>query len=409
MSAIPIGKCSSVVSDPGVISDRLIVCLASSWDIDPTCKHHLMRLLSARNEIVWVNYHASRRPNLSRGDLRSAAGVLRRIARGTRPIQEHMVQTTPLVLPGAAGGFRDAINRLLLISQLRRIIKRRRRSPDQPVQLWTYAPDSAFLAGALGEEALVYYCVDEFSEFEGFDREATLRAEDELLSKADLVITTSQRLFAARRERHPRAYLVRHGVDHAHFAKAVDRKLPRPETLRGIRGPIIGFIGLVQHWFDAKLMERVARRMRDASFVIVGDCRIDVSRLKRLPNVHFTGRQPYDSLPAYCSAFDVGLIPFVRTSMTDNVNPIKLREYLAAGLPVVSTSLPEVRPYAPDVAAIDGVDGFVQACRNALAVSEVAQRRARSERMTTESWEAVTARVSKLVNEAVQAHQTNGK
>ncbi|HRX86942.1 MAG TPA: glycosyltransferase [Phycisphaerae bacterium] len=400
-------EAGDAAASAGAVTDRLIVCIASCWDIDPTSKHHLMRMLARRNDVVWVNYHASRRPRFNRADLRSALNVLRRIAGGTRPIESRMVQTTPFVLPSGATPFRDAVNRRLLALQLRRIIRARRRSADQPVQIWTFAPDVAFLAGAFGEECLVYYCVDEFSEFEGFDRAATLAAEAALMARADVVMATSERLFAARRDRHPNVHLVRHGVDHAHFAQAVERDLPKPGALRGISGPIAGFFGLIQHWFDAALLADVARRLPDVSFVLVGETVVDVGPLAELPNVHLLGRQPYAELPAYCAAFDVALIPFVRSPMTENVNPIKLREYLAAGVPVVSTALPEVRPYAPDVACVDDAEGFADACRRALATDSIAARRQRSAWVADESWDAVTARVERLVCAAIAAQHAD--
>jgi len=384
-------------SDAARLSDRLIVCLASRWDIDPTSKHQVMQRLSRDNDVVWVNYHASRRPALSRGDITAAVGRLAQVLRGPAPIHERMVQFTPLVLPGLATPFRDTVNRLLLVRQLRRVIRSRRRDPGQPVQLWTFAPDTAFLAGALGEECLVYYCVDEFAEFAGYDRDGMRRAERALMERADLVLTTSEPLLAARRDRHPNVHLVRHGVDHGHFARAVDGDLPLPAPLRGISRPIAGFIGLVQHWLDLGLLAETAQRMPDLSFVLVGECAVDTSALRRLPNVHCLGRKPYAQLPAYCAAFDVGLIPFVRSSLTEHVNPIKLREYLAAGLPVIATDLPEVRRYAPDVRCAEGAVAFAAAIREALGSSTLPLRRARSARVACESWDAVVSQVTRLV------------
>lgn len=391
----------------GGIADRLIICLASRWDIDPTSKHHVMRALGRRNDVVWVNYHASRRPQLNRADLRSALNVLQRVARGAQPIGERMVQLTPFVLPGGATPFRDAVNRRLLLLQLQRIIRARRR-PGQPVQIWTFAPDVAFLAGAFGEECVVYYCVDEFSEFAGFDRAATLAAETALMARADVVVTTSQKLFAARVDRHPRVHLVRHGVDYAHFAKALDRSLPVPGPLQGIPQPIAGFFGLVQHWFDVPLLADVAQRVPEMSFVIVGEQAVDVAPLTRLPNVHLVGRLPYATLPACCAAFDVALIPFIRSPMTENVNPIKLREYLAAGVPVVSTALPEVRAYAPDVHCVDDPADFAAACRLAASADSAAARQTRSASVAGESWDAVTARLERIVADAVAAGAAAG-
>ncbi len=377
------------------IEDRFIICIASSWGRDPTSKHHIMRILSQRNDVLWVNYHGSRRPGLTCHDFRTIYDKLRRLTAGVQPINERMSQMTPFVIPGASGPTAAALNRRLVVSQIRRALRRLRR-PHQAVQLWMFAPDVDYLAGAFDEECLVYYCVDEFSRFEGFDAQAIAAAERRLIDKADCVITTSAHLYDSKSALHPNVHLVRHGVDHAHFARAVGRDLPVPEPIRDIRGPIAGFVGVVLHWLDLALLEGVARALPDVSFVIVGQCLVDVSRLAALGNVHFVGQQPYDDLPAYAAAFDVGLIPFVRSPLTDNVNPIKLREYLAAGLPAVSTNLPEVRHFAPHVRIADDVSSFAAACRAAIADNAPAARSARSAAVADQDWPAVTSRIERI-------------
>ncbi|NOX58226.1 MAG: glycosyltransferase family 1 protein, partial [Planctomycetes bacterium] len=167
-----------------------------------------------------------------------------------------------------------------------------------------------------------------------------------------------------------------------------------------ISKPIAGFIGLIDHWFDVPLMSKVAKRLPDISFVMVGDTRVDVQSLEALPNVHLVGRKPYADLPAYCAAFDLGLIPFVRNHLTDNVNPIKLREYLAAGLPVVSTNLPEVRRYEEFVLLTDDAETFAAHCRSAIDRDTITNRRKRSDAVAVESWESVTNRIRQIVCDA---------
>ncbi len=377
------------------------MCLASSWELDPTSKHHLMRLLSKNNDIVWVNYHGSRRPRLSVKDARWILNALGRVKRGVQSINERMVQVTPLVLPGH-GRISSIVNRFLLTQRLRKVIANHRRSPKQPVQVWSFAPDVAHLVGAFDEEVFVYYCVDEFSEFEEFNDKAVIRAERKLMNVTDVVLASSQKLYENRKDAHPCVHLVRHGVDHDHFAKAAKLKLPVPEPIRHLTGPIAGYIGLIHHWFDIDMMIRVAKAMPEVSFVLVGECQTNVSPLAALDNVHFVGRQPYELLPAYAAAFNVGLIPFQLTSMTANVNPIKLREYLAAGLPVVSTSLPEVVPFAPNVLLADSAEDFVEACRSAIDTLTPESRVERSNAVADQSWNAVVARVEMLVHEAIE-------
>jgi glycosyltransferase involved in cell wall biosynthesis len=104
---------------------------------------------------------------------------------------------------------------------------------------------------------------------------------------------------------------------------------------------VIGFFGLIADWVDTDLMAKVARRYPQGSLVVLGKATTDVSNLE-LPNVHLLGRKPYADLPAFCKGFDVALNPFRISELTLNANPLKVREYLAAGLPVVSTDIPEV-------------------------------------------------------------------
>ncbi len=377
------------------LKDRLIICIASSWDIDPTSKHQVMRILSQTNDVLWVNYHGSRRPSLNRKDARSALGALKRVASGLRPIHERMSQLTPLVIPGARDRRVRKLNERLVVSQIKRAV-RTMRKPNQPVQLWTFAPDVDFLAGRFDEERLVYYCVDDFAAFEGFDADAINAAEARLASKADVVLATSKPLLKKCQRLHSNVHLVRHGVDYDHFASALDHRA-QPEALQNIPRPIAGFVGLIDHWFDVPLVSEVATRMPDMSFVLIGDVRVDAGGLADLSNVHLLGRKPYAELPGYLASFDVGLIPFVRNQLTESVNPIKLREYLAAGLPVVSTDLPEVRRYDEFVSLTDAPDAFANACRSAIESNNDDARRKRSKAMAGESWQSVTNRLCDIV------------
>jgi glycosyltransferase involved in cell wall biosynthesis len=377
------------------LCDRLIICIASSWDIDPTSKHQVMRILSQSNDVLWVNYHGSRRPSLNRQDARSALGALRRVAGGLRPIHDRMSQLTPLVIPGARDPRVRRLNECLVVSQIKRAV-RSLKKPNQRVQVWTFAPDVDFLAGRFDEERFVYYCVDDFAAFEGFDAEAIEAAEARLMKRSDVVLATSKPLLQKCRRLHSNVHLVRHGVDHGHFASALGNVSP-PDDLRDIPRPIAGFVGLIDHWFDTQLMSAVAESMPDVSFVLIGDVRIDPGRLAGLPNVHLLGRKPYAELPNFLASFDVGLIPFVRNQLTESVNPIKLREYLAAGLPVVSTDLPEVRRYEKFVSLADAPQTFENACRSAIDSGCTEARQRRSEAVADESWHSVTKRICDIV------------
>ena len=380
-----------------MIADRVIVCLASAWDYDPTSKHHVMRILSRRNRIVWVNYHGSRKPAASTSDFGASLSRLRQVAHGVRRINDSMVQVTPLVIPGATTAPALWLHRHLLTRQIRRAIRAVSGDQRLPVQVWTFAPDVPYLVGAFDEECFVYYCVDEYSSFAGFDRTSIVRAEAELLDKADVVITTSQALFETKRRRRPDAELVRHGVAFDQFATAWRDDPPPPQDIRAIAKPIFGFFGLIHHWIDLDLIATVARSRPKYQFVLIGEAKVDVRALEALPNVHLLGRRDHRALPAYCRAFSGGLLPFTRTEMTFSVNPIKMWEYLAAGLPIVSTSLPEVRRQGWPVRIADSADVFSAACDEIVAEESTLDRPAIAETVAHLDWENKVEALCRIV------------
>lgn len=383
-----------------MIEDRNIVCLASNWHIDPTSKHQVMKLLAERNHVLWVNYHASRRPQASVQDLRAIVRKLGQICGGVEEITPTLRVLTPMLvpLPGFPGV--QTANRILLMRQLRRAMAA---LPRRPVQVWSFAPDAGYLVGRLREECFLYYCVDEFSEFEGYDKQRTQRLERDEMQAASLVITTSASLQETKSPFNPRTHLVTHGVDYEHFAAATHPDTAIPDDVRDIPKPIFGFYGLIQHWVDVALVAEVARRRPAWSFVMIGETLKDVEPYRHLPNLHFLGRRPYASLPGYTKAFDVGLIPFELNELTRNVNPIKLREYLSAGLPVVSSPLPEVVHYKDLVYLAANADEFETACERALAESTPERRAARQAAMTRETWAAKVEQLSALVGQACNA------
>lgn len=393
-----------------MIRDRLIVCIASSWDYDPTSKHHLMRILSRENQVLWVNYHGTRRPTVSAADFRAAWSAIRRIAAGSQRVAPSIVQTTPLVIPGASTRPLKHLHERAVIAQIRSAIREMDPRRKRPLQVWSFAPDVPYLCGAFSEECFVYYCVDEYREFEGVDAKRIAKAEDELLARADLVVTTSDALYETKRAHRPDVVLVPHGVDYDRFAETWRNPPQKPADLAEIPRPILGFFGMIHHWIDVDLIAAAARLRPHYSFVMIGERGIPTPQLDRLLNVYLLGRRPFESLPAYCAGFDAALMPFVRSRMTRSVNPIKMYEYLAAGLPIVSTSLPEARRFQGPIRFGDTPDQFVAACDAALEGVDACDRRAAiSAHVHDQTWESrveelsaiILGRVNRVVSQSV--------
>lgn len=380
-----------------MIRDRVIVCIASAWDFDPTSKHQVMKILARENRIVWVNYHGSRRPQANATDVRAALRALRRCVRGVQRINDSMVQVTPLVVPGAKAPVVSTINQELLIAQIRRAVKQVDPAQKAPVQVWSFAPDVPYLAGRFGEECFVYYCVDEYSRFEGFDADRMRALETKTLGKADVVFATAEELCRNRKRLRPDIVHVPHGVDFQHFAQAWRNPPPRPTALAAIPRPILGFFGLLHHWIDISLIAETARRRPHYAFVLIGDSRVDLGALQACHNVYVLGRKEYGELPAYCAAFDAAIMPFRMNELTRNVNPIKMYEYLAAGLPIVSTPIPEAKRFSGSILFGETPERFAKACDEVLLVDVSARRRHISDLVRNETWDSRVDFLSQVV------------
>jgi hypothetical protein len=363
--------------------DRTIICLASNYHFDPTSKHHVMNELARTNDVLWVNWHGSRRPTLARHDLSSIVEKFKQFHNGLERARQRLWVLTPMVVPLPASRLARRLNQHLLVKQIRAALAK---MPRRRRQLWLFCPDVEFLAGAFGEEALIYYCVDEFSEFTGYDKETVGRQDQRLCEVADLVLATSQPLFDARQGYNPNTMLMRHGVEHGHFARALEPDLPVAAELESIPRPRVGFFGLVNDWIDLELVAAVARRRPEWSFIFLGRLEVPTAPFAELRNMHFLGRKPYRDLPGYCRGFDAATIPMKINRLTHNVNPIKLREYLAAGLPVVTTPLPEAQLNNEGVFSAASPDEFERSLEIALTRNGHEHRRRHSESVRHEGW-----------------------
>jgi glycosyltransferase involved in cell wall biosynthesis len=380
LSAVPEGRTAPVSQE--TLCGRDIVCFSHDFHGDPLSKNHLMRLLSRENRVLWVNSIGYRSPRACRADAWRAADKLLRAAQPLLEVEPNLFVLNPIAIPAYGGGVVRAINRRWLGGQVRRAM---RRLEFARAISWVFNPAAAVVAGALGEESLIYHCVDEYTAFAGVSAPALAELEGELLRRADLVIVSADRLRPARQARNPRTVLVRHGVDFDHFRRALDPALAVPLRLKGLPRPVVGYFGLISEWVDLELLAELGRRFASGSVVAVGRATVDVSPLERAPNVHLVGRRPYEELPAWCKGFDVAVIPFRVNELTMNANPLKAREYLAAGLPVVSTPLPEVARL-PGCRTAEAGDPFCRAVDAALA--DPGPRPARSEAMRGEGWAA---------------------
>jgi UDP-galactopyranose mutase len=271
--------------------------------------------------------------------------------------------------------------------------------------LWYYTPMALSFTAHLLPRLVVYDCMDELSLFKGAPPEL-LERERELLDRADVVFTGGWSLYEAKRGRHPNVHGMPSSVDVAHFA-AARHGLADPPDQAPLPRPRLGFFGVLDERFDVALLAGAARARPDWHFVVLGPVvKIDPAELPRGANIHYLGAKPYAELPAYVGGWDVALLPFARNDSTRFISPTKTPEYLAAGRPVVSTSIRDVvRPYGEKglVRIADDVEAFVAAAEAAMRedARDPAWRARVDATLSTMSWDLTWAAMESAMRAAL--------
>jgi glycosyltransferase involved in cell wall biosynthesis len=396
-------KINQTIKTAGTLRGRDILCFSHDWTGDPLSKTHLMRVLSRDNRILWVNAIANRMPTASSKDVSRIFKKLKAFAEPVREVEPNIFVLNPLAIPAYGSAAVRKFNRSFLLSQVKGAM--RRLKFQKPINM-VFNPAAGLLAGRLGEESLIYYCVDEYTAFTGASA-GLKEIEEDLFKKADLVVVSAEKLLDSKKKFNDNTFLIRHGTDWRHFRTALADETQVPAEIADLPKPVIGFHGLLADWVDFELIKKTAAHFKDGSIVLVGKITVDAAQKVRvldgISNIHFLGRRPYADLPAFCKGFDAALNPFAINELTLAANPLKVREYLAAGLEVVSTDIPEVRILRYCRAAKTHAE-FIAQIEAALA--NPAARAAVSDSVRNESWDAKVdelREVVKRVNENMSA------
>lgn len=368
------------------LRDFSVIYFGNDWFAENrTSSHHIARRLGTVAPVLYVEVPGSRSPQKSARDFRK---LWRKLARAMAPPEkvgeQFHVATIPQIpfrsLPGM-----DRLNLWLGVFLARRAMRRlgfgRRIS-------WFVVPHPGELAKRLGEALTVYYCIDDYASYPGMDAVAIQALDDELTRRADVVFVAPRALVEPKRRLNPNVHFSPHGVDFEMFSRADDPATEVAEDARGLKHPVIGYFGTIGEFVDFDLLAYLAGSRPEWTFLFVGFAAADVSRLKQYPNVVFAGPKPYETLPRWAKAFDVAIYPHQVNRQTKHSNPLKLREYLATGKPVVSVITPETESFAEFVYLAGTREAYLEAIERALRPESAERKRKRMEAVSGVSWDA---------------------
>jgi glycosyltransferase involved in cell wall biosynthesis len=368
---------------------RDIVCVGfADWDTElRTNQHHLMSRLARDNRVLFVESLGLRRPGLSSRDL---SRIVRRVVNGLKPPRaaDGLHVLSPLVIPLHRYGFVRAVNRRLLPFLVRRAV--RRLGMNAPI-LWAYVPQAEVLVESLRPSQIVYHCVDDMAAQKGIDGPSFRTAEARFAASADLVFASSAPLAERLAEVSDHVVAMTNVADTERFAGALENG-PVDPAIAALPRPRIVFTGaIVRTKLNFELLVALARARPDWSIALVGpigpgDPSTDVSALRREPNVHLLGKRRYEELPDVLRGADAALIPYDINELTASIFPMKVYEYLAAGLPVATTPLPSLAGVEGIVTAADA-EATVAALEELLQADGPEARADRSRLAESHSWE----------------------
>ncbi|MCA9086148.1 MAG: glycosyltransferase [Planctomycetaceae bacterium] len=370
-----------------------LVVFSDDWGRHPSsCQHLIGRLLSDYH-VLWVNTIGTRTPKFDLATLKRVGEKLKhwtsgqpasRKAAADTASHEHLTVANPRMWPWFTRSGDRRLNRWLLAEQLTPLIQ----NLPQPVTALTTLPITADLVGCLPVEQWVYYCVDDFGEWPGLDGQTLRDMDVQMIQRADRIIAVSEHLQSMIGRCHRNADLLTHGVD-MDFWQADSEHHDLSKILpEAIRGPLAVFWGVVDRRLDSELITTLSQRMPNGTILLVGPHQDPDDRLLKLPNVLSPGPLPFSALPSLAAAADVLIMPYADLPVTRAMQPLKMKEYMATGRPVVVSSLPAVAEWNDclDVARdpADFARLVLQRCESGVPDIQLRSRR----RLRNESWQA---------------------
>lgn len=413
-----------------MIEGQDIVCFSTmNWDCPWTSRQYIMHELATHgNRVLFVN------PGVNLAELllsllkpqhySSVRESVRHLVSGSgvQQVEDNVWTFTCPYLPrfscagtGTLKRLMNRVNASFLLYRLKR--KLRQLGFDRPI-VWNSFVISWMveIIDRLDAKLLIYHCTDQFATEDPTSRAELVEWEKQMLAKADLVFSVSQPLYEAKQEINHNTYLVYNGVSSELISRIANLDCAAPADIAWLRRPRIGVVGIVSYRYDLDLLGEIARRRRDWSVVIIGPVqpqeRDTLERLLEEPNLHWLGAKRPEELAGYLVSLDVGLLPYRWNQQTAASCPLKLLEYFAAGLPVVSVPLTHVTHYEERglIACASGTSEFIEAVSRAMLYDSAEKRRQRMSVASMQTWDKQVEQMSAIIGQcqAMVQLQTKG-
>lgn len=349
---------------------KQMIVFAEDWGRFPSSSQQLIASLLKLNwEIIWINSIGMREAKFRWADIKRIALKLIHFFKGLQRqtkqrLPKGLSVIHPMTLPFIAHTLINRINRIILKHQVQRVMQER--GFINPI-VWTSLPTAEPYLDIFNAKTKIYYCCDDFTVFGNLPHAKIAVIEKRLIDEVNLIFVSSDVL--AKKMPSQKTFFLDHGVDVQLFQTPMQRPSDLP-----LGKPIAGFFGSITNWFDLELFSYCASSLPDWNFVLIGPKDINLKILNTVKNVFYLGPKAYQDLPAYAQHWDVSLLPFLILPSIIASNPLKLKQYLAVGKPIVSTDFPKARIYQSLIYIAQNKETFVQALQKAYFDKNEASR-----------------------------------
>jgi len=386
------------------IQEKTILCFAGNdwWVHNPYTEKQWMSLIQKYGyRILFVNSIGIGMPALTTPRVgKRVLNKLKSMSRWVQKSNQGVWVMTPVFLPFWSVRIVQWVNVALVTLQLRLVMKAIGMS--RPV-FWAGLPTAVLFQTRIRHSKTVYYVQDNFLEYyPAMTFSKTKEHHYAMLNAADQVICASLGMYEKIRTEHDCVEYISHGIPDQFLVEDIVSLPSPPKELRNITHPIIGYWGSLEGLQDPELIDYLAQSRPGWSFVFIGKPMYDISRFRGRANVHFLGYMDLNTIPSYGKYFDVGIISWVQNEYVRYGNPVKYREYLALGLPVVAPDIIEIDRTFPGNAYIARTyEEFLKKIEDVISTDSMDARLQRRELVKTETWSFSAQKVMEIIESSV--------